>query len=61
MCRPVEQYTIYVRAKVSPWVLYLSDTGGTLLERFNDEQVKMIQDDIDPPFWMKLFKRTRMK
>ena len=45
--------------KVSPWVLYLSDTGGTLLERFNDEQVKMIQDNIDPPFWMKLFKKNK--
>jgi hypothetical protein len=45
--------------KVSPWVLYLSDTGGTLLERFNDEQVKMIQDNIDPPFWMKLFKNNK--
>ena len=45
--------------KVSPWVLYLSNTGGTLLERFNDEQVKMIQDNIDPPFWMKLFKKNK--
>jgi len=45
--------------KVSPWVLYLSDSGGTLLERFNDEQVKMIQDNIDPPFWMKLFKKNK--
>jgi len=40
-------------------VLYLSDTGGTLLERFNDEQIKMIQDNIDPPFWMKLFKNNK--
>lgn len=45
--------------KISPWVLYLSDTGGDLLERFNDEQVKMIQDNIDPPFWMKLFKKNK--
>ena len=45
--------------KVSPWVLYLSDSGGTLLERFNDEQVKMIQDNIDPPFWMRLFKKNK--
>ena len=45
--------------KISPWVLYLSNTGGDLLERFNDEQVKMIQDNIDPPFWMKLFKKNK--
>ena len=42
-------------AKVSPWILYLSESGDKLLERFNSEQVKMIQDVIDPPFWMKLF------
>ncbi|MDC1040545.1 hypothetical protein OAQ62_01995 [bacterium] len=41
--------------KISPWILYLSETGGSLLERFNDEQIKMIDDIIDPPFWMKLF------
>lgn len=41
--------------KISPWVLYLSETGGSLLERFNDEQIKMIDEIIDPPFWMKLF------
>ncbi len=42
-------------AKISPWILYLSESGDKLLERFNSEQVKMIQDVIDPPFWMKLF------
>ena len=42
-------------AKVSPWVLYLSETGGELLTRFNDEQVKMIQHVIDTTFWMKQF------
>ena len=42
-------------AKVSPWILYLSASGDKLLERFNSEQVTMIQDVIDPPFWMKLF------
>lgn len=41
--------------KVSPWVLYLSETGDSLLKRFNDEQIQMIDDVIDPPFWMKLF------
>ena len=42
-------------AKVSPWVLYLSETGDQLLQRFSSEQVKMIEDIIEPPFWMKLF------
>jgi|TARA_R110001592_G_scaffold95287_1_gene274618 hypothetical protein len=46
-------------AKVSPWVIYLSSTGNNLLERFNDEQVKLIEDMIDPPFWMKLFTASK--
>ena len=46
-------------AKVSPWVIYLSGTGNKLLERFNDEQVAMIDEMIDPPFWMKLFTASK--
>ena len=46
-------------AKVSPWIIYLSSTGNNLLERFNDEQVKLIEDMIDPPFWMKLFTASK--
>ena len=46
-------------AKVSPWVIYLSGTGNKLLERFNDEQVQMIDEMIDPPFWMKLFTTSK--
>lgn len=42
-------------AKVSPWVLYLSETGDKLLTRFSDEQVKMINHIIDANFWLKLF------
>jgi hypothetical protein len=42
-------------AKISPWLIYLSDTGGQLLTRFNDEQIKMIEDIIDAKFWMKVF------
>ncbi len=43
-------------AKISPWVLYLSSTGGELLVRLSSEQVRMIDDIIDAKFWMKLFK-----
>lgn len=46
-------------AKISPWVLYLSETGDKILERLNSEQVKMIEDIIDPPFWMKLFNSNK--
>jgi|TARA_B110000503_G_scaffold95066_1_gene143160 hypothetical protein len=46
-------------AKISPWVLYLSSGGGDLLTRFNDEQVKMIEDVIDATFWMKVFAKNK--
>jgi hypothetical protein len=42
-------------AKISPWLLYLSQTGDQLLVRFSDEQVKMVEHIIDAGFWMKLF------
>jgi hypothetical protein len=42
-------------AKISPWLLYLSDTGDQLLTRFSSEQVKMIDDIINAKFWMKVF------
>lgn len=45
-------------AKISPWILYLSDSGSELLVRFSDEQVKIIHDLIDAKFWMKLFQEN---
>lgn len=42
-------------AKISPWLLYLSNTGDQLLTRFSDEQVQMVQHIIDANVWMKIF------
>jgi hypothetical protein len=39
------------RGKISPWVLYSSEKAQTLIDRFNDEQIKMVVDYIDPDFW----------
>ena len=44
--------------KISPWLLYLSETGDQLLTRFSDEQVKMIDEIRDPNFWLKIFKEN---
>lgn len=44
--------------KISPWVLYLCETGDQLLTRLSDEQVKMIDHVIDANFWMKLFQEN---
>lgn len=45
-------------AKISPWLLYLSDTGDKLLTRLGDEQVRMIEHIIDAGFWMRVFKKN---
>lgn len=42
--------------KISPWVLYLSETGDQLLTRFNSEQIGLIEHIIDATFWMSVFK-----
>lgn len=46
-------------AKISPWMLYLCDSGDELLTRFSDEQVKIIEHIIDATFWMKLFANNK--
>jgi hypothetical protein len=42
--------------KISPWMLYLCDSGGNLMDRFTDDHAKIIGGIIDPGFWMKKFK-----
>lgn len=43
--------------KISPWVLYLSDTSDTVFEMFNEEHSKMVKDFIDPAVWQKIFSK----
>lgn len=43
--------------KISPWVLYLSESGGLLTESFNDDHAKIVGPIIEPGFWMKKFKK----
>ena len=44
--------------KISPWALYLADTGDDLMGRFNEDNSKMIGAIIDPAFWKKKFKKA---
>ncbi len=44
--------------RISPWVLYLCETGSSLMERFNEDHAKMIGPTIDPGFWMRKFKKA---
>lgn len=46
-----------VRAgKISPWVIYLSETGDQLFSRLSAEQIKIIDRIIDANFWFAMFK-----
>lgn len=37
--------------KISPWMLYQSDSGVQLLETINPDQVRIISDYINPELW----------
>lgn len=44
--------------RISPWVLYLSTTGESLMTRFNEDHAKMIGTVIDPGYWKKRFRNS---
>lgn len=44
--------------KISPWMLYHSDSGGRFLDTLNPEHVKIIIDYINPEQWALKFKRN---
>lgn len=39
--------------RISPWIIYGCDGAQTLLDRMNDEQIKMVAEYIDPTYWRK--------
>ena len=43
--------------KISPWLLYQSDSGVRFLDTLNEGHVKMIIDYINPEQWAIKFKR----
>lgn len=42
--------------RISPWLIYCSDTGQACLGRFNDEQVAMVYAWIEPELWQRRLK-----
>lgn len=42
--------------KISPWVLINCKSGKELLNKFNDEQLELIEPAIDLPHWLKKMK-----
>lgn len=45
-------------AKISPWVLYLSETGCDILTKMSNEQLEMVKHIIDDRFWLKVFQKN---
>lgn len=54
---PNEAAVFIQTGKISPWVIYLSVNGESLLKRFTDDHEKIIKDLIDASFWAKKFKK----
>ena len=52
---PVEATYMLRSARISPWVLYLSQSSRELLGKLNKEQGELIASVIDPNFWNKEF------
>ena len=46
-------------ARVSPWVIHLSESGVELLGRMSNEQIVMIKPLIDTEFWVKVFMKSK--
>ena len=46
-------------ARVSPWVLHLSESGVELLGRMTNEQVVMVKPLIDTEFWVRVFMKSK--
>lgn len=42
--------------KLSPWLIFNSQSGRDMLSRFNDEQLSIVSDIMDPDFWARRFK-----
>lgn len=44
--------------KISPWLVLNSESGRSMLDKMNDEQLNMIYHILDPKHWGIRFKRT---
>lgn len=41
--------------RISPWVIFHCDSGIDLMSSFNDEEMKLVEEVVDPSFWMRKF------
>jgi hypothetical protein len=45
--------------KITPWVIYLSQTGKKLLLRLDEEQIGILEEYLDVSFWEKRFELNK--
>jgi hypothetical protein len=45
--------------KISPWLVFLSESGQNLWANFNEEQINLIKDIADPNFWRTIFLKNQ--
>lgn len=53
--------SLIMNGKISPWMLYQSESGVELISNLDEHQLKMIMDYINPEQWAILFKRNPEK
>jgi hypothetical protein len=41
--------------RISPWIIFNCDTGVALLNEFNDQELKLVNEHMDPDFWTRKF------
>lgn len=45
--------------RISPWILFIASSAHAMLQRFNPEQIALIEKSIDPEFWRLKIERHR--
>lgn len=48
--------SMVTNGRISPWLIYCSDTGLASLERLNAEQIAIVYPWIDPDYWQRRLK-----
>lgn len=53
---PGRMCTMIVNGRISPWLIYCSDSGTESLGKFSNEQLAIVYPWIDPDYWNKKLK-----
>ena len=53
---PARLCMMIANGRISPWLIYCSDSGLSALEKLNAEQIAMVYQWIDPEYWQRKLK-----